>query len=189
MFIDPTLYKHYNLLQDLVTTLTQEYQQVKDLDPTSYCIDVTKLEYPELTNYNADWWAYPIYINGTIDSGSWFTETKQLVSQLPGLKQGVVNYIRPGGQLPVHRDTGSWERINERWPGTTGYTIAIGINMLTPSDVDVQYIAFGADKRAHANQEIYAFDGLQEHRVLNNADSWRVTAIIDIDGGEWNVAG
>jgi hypothetical protein len=44
MFIDPTLYKHYNLLQDLTQTLVSDYQQAQELDPTSYCIDVTKLE-------------------------------------------------------------------------------------------------------------------------------------------------
>jgi hypothetical protein len=188
MFIDPTLYKHYDLLQNLVGALTRDYQQVKDLDPTSYCIDVTAQEYPELTEYDDSWWAYLVYFNGLLNPDPWFTETRQLILQFPGLKQGVINYVRPGGQLPPHTDT-NWERINDRWPGTTGYTIAIGIDMLMPPNADVQYIAFGADQRAHVNQEIYAFDGLHEHRVLNNADSWRVTAVFDIESSEWNVAG
>ena len=188
MFIDPTLYKHYDLLQDLVAALTRDYQQVKDLDPTSYCIDVTAQEYPELTEYDDSWWAYLVYFNGLIDSGPWYTETKNMVLRFPGLKQFIINYIKPGGQLPPHTDT-NWERINDRWPGTTGYTIGIGIDMLTPPNADVQNLTFGTDRRAQVNQEIYAFDGLHEHSALNNADTWRVTAVFDIESSEWNVAG
>ena len=53
----------------------------------------------------------------------------------------------------------------------------------------IEKFGFNAPILLDGNNEIIAFEGLAEHEFWNNTDAWHVCSILDIDIGEWNVAG
>lgn len=182
MFVDARLYKHYSMLEDLAEALVYDYSNLKKLLPVTFAVDLTVND-----TFAMDWYDSFLVFLTEIHQRDFFTETKKISRKLPGVYQQTVNFIRPGGTLPLHADNATWARIKEKYPQAFGYTVAIGINMLEPQDVERQGIAFGDDRRSYGNKEIIAFEGTQEHRVWNNTDDWRISSVIDLDHTQWNI--
>lgn len=193
MLIDPTLYKHYSILQEMSAALAYDYQIIQYRDPMEFALNVYELEYPDAAEVQNNWWGIYISFLNEIDSTtSFFPETKKVAARLPGVYQQVINFVKPHGTVPMHGDTGTWGRIRAQIPSASGYTIAMGINTLQPSNFELQGLRFAqnpAEQITFGNNEIIAFEGLAEHEFWNNTDAWHVCSILDIDIGEWNVAG
>jgi hypothetical protein len=193
VFVNPKNYKHYNLLMELSESLSLDYQEFKKQysNPREFAVNVSNLEYGEneIADEHRDyWWAIGIFHENKIDDTfpNHWKRTKELTQKLPGLYQHVVNYVKPQGYIPWHKDTGTWERLKEYHNEPRGYTVAIGIDTIPNSEI--MGLEFEEGIISYANKEIVSFDGQNyTHRVWNKSNQWRVTAIIDISLEECNV--
>lgn len=187
MFKSPKDYLHYHMLEELYPLMAADYAEWHG-DIRGDLVNVFKYEYPDAKHQFANsWYALPIYQQKQLTQNPWH-RTSEYVTKLPGLFQCVINFIEPNGGLPWHYDYGSWTRIEEaEGRKVNGYTVAIGIDM--PSDrVGKLAIEFdNEDPMTYSNGEIVCFDGRNyRHQVWNKTDSWRVSAVVDLDAMEFN---
>lgn len=187
-------YKHHGLLRELHQAMHADYLDwIKTHDIRNSTVNVFKYEYPDAKHKYADsWWAIPIAQGGKVEPNDW-KRTSPLVAKLPGLLQCVINFIEPQGGLPMHKDMGSWQRIEQAiGHKVTGWTIGIGIDMPSESYRELA-IKFLDDDigTCYKNGEFVCFDGRNHlHEVWNKTDKWRVSAVIDLDDREFrNVVG
>lgn len=191
MWVDVQKYKHYNLLKSLQTALHADYATfLRNHDIYKKGINVFRFEYPNAEHEHADhWWAIPLIQGAKPVENDWHRSTAVL-KEIPGVFQSIVNFITPHGGLPLHKDFGSWQRIEEAMGHkVTGYTIALGIDMPS-NDPNILGIEFDEDKipRAYGSNDIVAFDGRNYlHRVWNKTGNWRVSAIVDTNITEWSI--
>ncbi|NBP54972.1 hypothetical protein EBU71_00240 [bacterium] len=189
MWIDPKKFKHYEMLKSLSVALQADYSTFsRNHNIKEKGINVFRYEYPNAEHEHADsWWAIPLIQGTKAVPNDWHRSTAVL-KEIPGVFQSIVNFITPFGGLPLHKDFGSWQRIEESvGHAVKGWTIAIGIDMPS-NDPKILGIEFENDSapRAYANNEIVAFDGRNYmHKVWNKTGNWRVSAIVDTNETEW----
>lgn len=192
VFVNPKNYKHYNLLEELSEALSLDYAEFKKeySNPREFAVNVSNLEYGEndvADDHRDYWWAIGIFHENKIDntfSNHW-KRTKDITQKIPGMYQSIINYVKPKGYIPWHKDTGTWDRLKEYYREPKGYTVAIGID--TISDTNIMGLEFEEGIISYENKEIVSFNGKDyDHRVWNKSNQWRVTAIIDISLDEWN---
>lgn len=220
MWVDYKKYKHHTLLEQLSVALQEDYKEwSQHYKPDVDGICVWRYEYADPTgvqtekdpdnllyekpvtqqeiDYQDAWWAIGLFFTREWVANSKFpgywVRSKQILEKLPGLHQAIINFIVPRGIIPMHPDTGSWERIQlDLGRRVTGYTAVVAIDYPSDKLEDVGFRFEGeADGRAFKTGDVWAFEGrYHNHEVWNNTDKWRVTCVIDIDKTEWeNVVG
>ena len=186
MFKSPKDYMHYDLLPQVHAAMKADYDEWRG-DIREDLVNVFKYEYPDAKHqYANSWFALPIYQQKQFTENSWH-RTQEAIKNLPGLFQCIINFIEPNGGLPMHKDYGSWKRIEEaEGREVEGWTIAIGIDMPSDRVRDVAIEFDLEDPMTYSNGEIVCFDGRNyDHKVWNKTDKWRVSAIIDLDAREF----
>lgn len=187
MFKSPTDYKHHHLFAEFYEALKADYAEWSG-DIRSDLINVFKYEYPNAKHqYSESWYALPLYQKKQFNLDQW-QRSVAVLRKMPGLFQSTVNFIEPHGGLPMHKDFGSWKRIEEaEGRAVEGWTIAIGLDMPSDRVRDVAIEFDLEDPMTYSNGEVVCFDGRNyEHKVWNNTDKWRVSAIIDLDAREFD---
>lgn len=183
-------YKHAFILETLYPALKADYEEwMQKHIVRRDSVNVFRYEYPGANHQYADsWWALPIAQAGEIVPDNQWNRTSAIVKKLPGLFQCIINFIEPNGGLPMHRDMGSWARIEQGLKRkVTGWTVGIGIDMPSKDYKELAIKFFDDDiGTCYGNGEIVCFDGRNHlHEVWNKTDKWRVSAVIDLDDTEF----
>lgn len=216
MWIDSDRYKHPEILKEFASRLQADLADMRAQghDPIKTACQILKFDYPELypelqyasnspeyhhpeawedkPNPKESWYGEAIYLDGKIAerwSEHW-KRSSEFVTQIPGILQTMVNFIKPYGKLPVHDDRGGWERI-DRWTGKRqrGFTVSIGLDVPS-SDPEVCGLTFDGEARGQKNGEWIVFEGRNcMHSLWNNSNQWRVAAVVDIQASEFNLLG
>ena len=216
MWIDSDRYKHEGVLEELASRLRSDLNnlRIQGHDPIKTACQILKFEhpdvYPELryANNSAEyhhpeawedkpnpkevWYGEAIYLDGKTSDrfkDNW-KSTAEYVPQIPGLLQMMVNFIKPGGILPVHDDRGGWQRI-DRWTGKMqrGFTVSIGVD-IPSSDPKLCGLEFDGESRGQVNGGWVIFEGRNcRHTAWNLTKHWRVAAVVDIQASEFNLDG
>lgn len=216
MWINSDRYKHDGVLQELTSRLMQDYNLLRASghDPVKQACQILKFEFPEVypelqfasdspeyhhpdnwqdrENPREVWYGEGVYLDGALNErykNNWKLAS-EYVTQIPGLLQMMVNFIKPGGILPVHHDRGGWERI-DRWTGERqrGFTVSIGID-IPSSDPKLCGLDFDREKRGQENGSWLVFEGRNQiHTCWNLTNQWRVAAVVDIQAKEFNLDG
>jgi hypothetical protein len=218
MWIDSDRYKHKGVFEELARRLRQDYDELKQSghDPIKQACQILKFEFPEVypelqfandspeyhhpdnwedrENPREVWYGEGVYLDGKINERykNHWKHSAEYVQQgnIPGLLQMMVNFIKPGGILPIHDDRGGWERI-DRWTGERqrGFTVSVGID-IPSSDPRLCGLEFDKDKRGQENGGWLVFEGRnQKHTCWNLTKQWRVAAVVDVQAKEFDLEG
>ena len=183
-------YRYSDKLETLYPAMKADFEDwMKSHNIRKDSINVFRYEYPKAEHQFADsWWALPLAQGGKMVENEW-QRTSAIVKTLPGMFQCIINFIEPHGGLPMHRDMGSWSRIEEALgKQVRGWTIGIGIDMPSQNPKELAIKFFDDDiPTCYGNGEIVCFDGRNHlHEVWNKTNEWRVSAVIDLNDEEFN---
>lgn len=192
-WVNAKLYSGYDQLFAAMPTVleeTQAWMEQKDIvanTVNTFGVDnkdelteipVTQEEYKHMD----DWRVLPM-----LYAREWntrvFPKTHQLFRSLPGLYQGLVNFVVPGGRIARHFDKGNWDKIEEHYGHRVdGYSVVLNLSV-GMKDREEKTVGMDMDgiKKYPLTGEIVAFDGRNSmHHMWNDTNEWRVTAVLDI---------
>lgn len=111
-----------------------------------------------------------------------FPKSHALLGTLPGLYQGLVNFVIPGGRIAKHFDKGNWDKIEEHYGHRVdGYSVVLNLHVGMVKGEKTVGMDVDGIKKYPLTGDIVAFDGRNAiHDMWNDTNEWRVTAVLDI---------
>lgn len=191
-WVNAKLYSGYDQLFAAMPTVleeTQAWMKQKDIvanTVNTFGVDnrdelteipVTQEEYKHMD----DWRVLPMLYakEWNIDV---FPKTHRLFHTLPGLYQGLINFVVPGGRIASHFDKGNWDKIEEHYGHRVdGYSVVLNLSIGMKDGEKTVGMDMEGIKKYPLTGDIVAFDGRSTmHSMWNDTDEWRVTAVLDI---------
>lgn len=191
-WVNAKLYSGYDSLYAAMPTVLEETQAwMKTYDVVANTVntfgvknkDLTEVPVtPEEYKHMDDWRVLPMLYEKQWNTDV-FPLTHRLFRNLPGLYQGLINFVTPGGRIATHFDKGNWDKIEEHYGyRVDGYSMVLNLSVgMTDRNEQTVGMEVNGIRKYPMTGEIVAFDGREAlHSMWNDTDHWRVTAVLDI---------
>ena len=200
-WVNAKKYSHYDMLEKAIPIVIKETEQwmANNRDIVAETVntfgvnskeELTEVPVtPEEYKHMDDWRVLPMFY-----AKEWnkevFPESHTILSTLPGLYQGLINFIVPGGKIARHRDSGNWDKIEEHYGyRVDGYSVVLNLHN-GMKDKKEKTVGMEDDNiiKYPMTGDIVAFDGrAAAHSMWNDVKEWRITAVLDFDKRYFNV--